>query len=82
MGLQKLRQFITECGRVLRVARKPSKKEYWTVAKVSAIGILIIGLIGFILHLISTLTSVIIVTVLVAVVVMLLLFIKGQNKSE
>ncbi|MFA6073814.1 MAG: protein translocase SEC61 complex subunit gamma [Candidatus Woesearchaeota archaeon] len=79
MALKKLREFITECGRVLRVAKKPSKQEYWTIAKVSGIGILVIGLMGFLLHLIDRLTSVVIVSVLVAVIVLILLFMKGKN---
>ncbi|MGV8162314.1 MAG: protein translocase SEC61 complex subunit gamma [Candidatus Nanoarchaeia archaeon] len=78
--MARLKEFITECGRVLRVARKPSKQEFWTVAKVSAIGILIIGLLGFVLHLIDRLTSVVIVSIVVVVVVLLVLFIKGQKQ--
>lgn len=79
MGLTKLREFITECGRVLRVARKPTKHEYWTTAKVSGIGIMIIGLVGFLLHLIDRLTSIIVVSVLVIVLVVILVFMKGQQ---
>jgi protein transport protein SEC61 subunit gamma and related proteins len=76
MGLTKFREFITECGRVLRVARKPSKQEYWTIAKVSGIGIMIIGLLGFLLHLIDQLTSIIVVSILVIVLVVILVFLK------
>jgi protein transport protein SEC61 subunit gamma and related proteins len=79
MGLTKLKEFITECGRVLRVARKPSKNEYWTIAKVSGIGIIIIGLLGFLLHLIDQLTSVIMVSILVIVLVVILIFLKGKE---
>lgn len=78
MGLKRLKEFITECGRVLRVARKPSKQEYWTIAKVAGIGIMIIGLIGFLLHLIDRLTSILIVSILVIVLVLILVFMKGQ----
>lgn len=47
MSLQSnFNHFIQEAKRVLRATRKPSKQEFWTVAKVSAIGILIIGFIG------------------------------------
>lgn len=45
----KFKTFIKECVRVLKVTRKPDRNEYMTVAKVAAIGLLIIGLIGFIL---------------------------------
>jgi len=79
MGLTKLKEFITECGRVLRVARKPSKHEFWTIAKVSGIGIMIIGLLGFLLHLIDRLTSIIVVSILVIVLVVILVFLKGKE---
>jgi protein transport protein SEC61 subunit gamma and related proteins len=78
MALEKLKNFITECGRVLRVARKPSKHEFWTTAKVSGIGIMIIGLVGFLLHLIDRLTSIIVVSILVIILVVILVFLKGK----
>ncbi len=45
--------FLKQCERVLRVSKKPDTEEYKTVAKVTGIGILIIGLIGFIIALLS-----------------------------
>jgi len=51
----KLKNFIRECIRVLRITKKPTKEEFWTISKVSGLGILIIGLIGFIVHLIRVL---------------------------
>lgn len=44
--------FGRKCARVLRVARKPTSTEIKQVSKVSAFGLLIIGLIGFIVSLI------------------------------
>lgn len=44
-----LKSFCLQCKRVWHVLRKPSRKEYEMVAKVSAIGIVILGLIGFII---------------------------------
>jgi protein translocase SEC61 complex gamma subunit len=79
MKLTKLKEFITECGRVLRVARKPSKQEFWTIAKVSGLGIVVIGLLGFLLHLIDRLTSIIAVSILVIVLVVILVFLKGKQ---
>lgn len=46
----KLRTFIGECRRVLTVTKKPTKVELMTIVKVSGIGIALIGLIGFALH--------------------------------
>ncbi len=77
---EKFFHFIGECVRVLRVTKKPTKEEYWTITKVSAIGILIIGLLGFILHALEVLTSLIIVSIIVIVLVVVLLFFKrGSN---
>ncbi|MBE6485293.1 MAG: protein translocase SEC61 complex subunit gamma [Methanosphaera stadtmanae] len=45
--------FLKQCERVLRVAKKPDTEEYKTVAKVTGVGILIIGVIGFIIALLS-----------------------------
>ena len=51
----KFRNFAKECARVLRITKKPTKEEFKTISKVSGLGILIIGLIGFIVHLIDVL---------------------------
>ena len=47
--------FLKQCERVLRVSKKPDAEEYKMVAKVTGIGIIIIGVIGFIITLISQL---------------------------
>jgi protein transport protein SEC61 subunit gamma-like protein len=43
-----LKNFLQQCGRVWVITKKPSSLEFKTVAKASAIGILAIGLVGFI----------------------------------
>jgi protein transport protein SEC61 subunit gamma-like protein len=43
--------------RVLRLARKPDMKEYQQVAKITGLGILLIGGIGFTLKLVSQLIT-------------------------
>ncbi|MCK5107198.1 MAG: protein translocase SEC61 complex subunit gamma [Nanoarchaeota archaeon] len=48
----KLKRFIKECARVLKVTKKPSNMEYKTIVKVSAIGMLVIGFLGFLVLLI------------------------------
>lgn len=45
--------FLKQCERVLRISKKPDNEEYLTVAKVTGVGIIIIGLIGFILSIVS-----------------------------
>lgn len=47
--LSKLKSFILQSKRVWHVLKKPSKEEFWTVAKVSALEILALGAIGFII---------------------------------
>ena len=51
----KLKTFIKECSRVLKVTKKPTKEEFKVISKISGLGLMIIGLIGFIVHLINAL---------------------------
>ena len=53
--IAKLRSFALECWRVLKVTKKPSSMEFKTIVKVSALGIAIIGLIGFVIQMIRQL---------------------------
>ena len=46
----KLKSFAIECNRVLQLTKKPSKIEFKTIVKASAIGIVIIGMIGFLIQ--------------------------------
>lgn len=43
--------------RVLRLSRKPDTKEYTQVAKITGLGILLIGAIGFAIKLVSQLIT-------------------------
>lgn len=45
---------LGEYTRVLKLARKPNKDEFTMIAKVAGAGILLIGLIGFIVFLVLT----------------------------
>jgi len=45
--ISKAKSFFLKCKRVWLILRKPTKKEFETVAKVSAIGILLLGFLGF-----------------------------------
>ncbi|MBW2969665.1 protein translocase SEC61 complex subunit gamma [Candidatus Woesearchaeota archaeon] len=53
--LERLKAFITECKRVLRVTKKPDKQEFVTIVKISSIGMGIIGIIGFLVHFVKEL---------------------------
>jgi len=50
--ISKIKDFFVQCIRVWNLTRKPDTEEIKTISKVSAIGILIIGVIGFVLGLI------------------------------
>ncbi|MCA9485264.1 MAG: protein translocase SEC61 complex subunit gamma [Nanoarchaeota archaeon] len=45
----RIKSFILQSKRVWHVLKKPSSMEFKTVSKVSAIGIVILGAIGFII---------------------------------
>ncbi|MBA7641525.1 hypothetical protein ES703_49209 [subsurface metagenome] len=47
--MDKLKAFIAKSKRVWLILKKPTRKEYEMIAKVSAIGILILGVVGFII---------------------------------
>jgi protein transport protein SEC61 subunit gamma-like protein len=44
-----LKETFRRYMRVLHVARKPSKEEFLTTGKMSALGIFVIGMIGFVI---------------------------------
>ena len=43
----RFKSFLNESVRVLKVTRKPTKLEFKTIVKVSGLGMIIIGIIGF-----------------------------------
>ena len=52
--MSKLSLFARKCKRVWFTLKKPTRKEFEQVAKISAIGILILGVFGFLISLIMT----------------------------
>ena len=46
----RIRAFIQESIRVLKVTKRPDSTEFKTIVKVSGLGILAIGLIGFLIQ--------------------------------
>ena len=51
--LNKLQKFSLNTRRILKIATKPTRKEYWTMMKVCLVGMAIIGGISYIVQLIS-----------------------------
>ena len=50
--MKNLKEKLEEYRRVIRVAVKPDKEEFIASAKVTALGVTILGVIGFLIHLI------------------------------
>ena len=48
----KIKSFTSQCVRVWHLLRKPTKDEFVTVSKVSAIGLGLIGVLGFLIAMI------------------------------
>ena len=48
-------KFIKDSKRVLKVSRKPDRPEYFELAKISALGVLVVGAIGFVIVLLGSL---------------------------
>ena len=46
---RRFKSFLVECRRVWQVTKKPNKQELKTIVKVTGIGVLVIGAIGFII---------------------------------
>ena len=48
-----IRSFLSQCARTLKLAVKPGRSELWLSIKISLLGIGAIGLIGFVIKLLS-----------------------------
>ncbi len=48
----KIRSFVTRAKRLMRHAKRPSGRELSVTAKITSVGILLIGTIGYVLNLI------------------------------
>ncbi|PIN90799.1 protein translocase SEC61 complex subunit gamma [Candidatus Pacearchaeota archaeon CG10_big_fil_rev_8_21_14_0_10_34_76] len=46
---RKLKSFILQSLRVWKILKRPTKQEFFTISKVSAIGLLVLGLLGFVI---------------------------------
>ena len=55
---ESIKRFFKECKRVLRVSKKPTSEEYFNFSKVTAIGLVILGTIGFIIVLIGQIAGI------------------------
>ena len=51
-ALTSSRSFFLKCKRVWHALKKPSRPEFEMVAKISAVGIAVLGLLGFVISVI------------------------------
>ncbi len=47
-------EFFTKSRRLLEHSKRPDRKEIWLTVRITAIGILIIGTVGFLIHILFT----------------------------
>ncbi len=52
---ERLDKFVKDSKRVLKVSRKPDRAEYFEFAKITALGILVIGAVGFVIVIVGQL---------------------------
>jgi len=50
--LDQIREFIQKALRVLRVCYRPTTEEFYTTVKITALGMVLIGLVGYIISVI------------------------------
>tara|TARA_Y100000034_G_scaffold73952_1_gene88901 strand:- start:68 stop:244 length:177 start_codon:yes stop_codon:yes gene_type:complete len=46
------KSFFFKCKRVWLILKKPTRKEFETITKVSAVGIAVLGLLGFLISIV------------------------------
>lgn len=49
-----LRSFLSQCSRTLKLAVKPNRSELWLSIKICFLGIGAVGLVGFIIKLLTS----------------------------
>ena len=79
--MSKIGKFIQECRRVFRITKKPSKEEYKSIALISGLGILLIGLIGALISILSNpgILGLGYTVIIAFVIILILMFYKKKN---
>jgi protein transport protein SEC61 subunit gamma and related proteins len=54
---EKIREFLQNTKRIVRVARRPSAHEVRLIARVSGIGILIVGVVAYLIQILGTIVN-------------------------
>jgi protein translocase SEC61 complex gamma subunit len=50
-----LRSFLSSASRILKLAKKPGREELWLSVKICFLGVLVIGVLGYVIKLVSAL---------------------------
>lgn len=58
MIMQPIKEFLLKCSRVWSIMRKPTKEEIKTISIASGLGMLLLGLIGFIVSIIVRMSGI------------------------
>jgi len=48
-----LRSFLSSASRLMKLAKKPGRDELWLSIKICLLGVIVIGVLGFVIKLIS-----------------------------
>lgn len=51
---QRIKNFWRDARRIVKVANKPSTQEYWLVFKICAIGMVVLGVLSYVIQLLFT----------------------------
>ncbi|MEM2104630.1 MAG: protein translocase SEC61 complex subunit gamma [Candidatus Bathyarchaeia archaeon] len=49
-----LKSFLSQCARTLKLAVKPGRSELWLSIKICFLGISVVGLVGFVIKLLTS----------------------------
>jgi protein transport protein SEC61 subunit gamma-like protein len=52
--IENFKNFLTSSRRILNISQKPTRKEFLLMAKIIAIGMVLIGVIGYLIKLIGS----------------------------
>ena len=56
--IARLKSFTKQCKRILTIASKPDKEEYINYSKIIALGVLVLGVFGFIIYILFALSGI------------------------
>ncbi len=48
--IARFQHFLHNSKRIFKISHKPTRKEYWLMAKICIVGFLILGVLAFIIH--------------------------------